>query len=71
MDIRKITLINPAPYNPRIDLQQGDPEYEKLKHSIAEFGYVERLFGMRRQDVSGQYAYFWRNLETKCRKIQK
>lgn len=35
--------INPAPYNPRVDLQPGDEEYEKLKRSINEFGYVEPL----------------------------
>lgn len=45
MDIRKIpvSMINPAPYNPRIDLQPGDPDYEKLKRSIEDFGYVEPL----------------------------
>ena len=45
MDIRKIPVskINPAPYNPRVDLQPGDPEYEKLKRSMQEFGYVEPL----------------------------
>ncbi|RAT95708.1 site-specific DNA-methyltransferase [Brevibacillus sp. Leaf182] len=45
MDIRKISVskINPAPYNPRVDLQPGDPEYEKLKRSIEEFGYVQLL----------------------------
>jgi len=31
----------PADYNPRKDLKPGDPEYEKLKHSLEEFGYVE------------------------------
>ena len=31
----------PADYNPRKDLKPGDPEYEKLKRSLAEFGYVE------------------------------
>ncbi|MFP3390999.1 site-specific DNA-methyltransferase [Brevibacillus sp. SIMBA_040] len=45
MDIRKlhISKVNPAPYNPRVDLQPGDPEYEKLKRSIQEFGYVQLL----------------------------
>ncbi|MFD2087850.1 site-specific DNA-methyltransferase [Brevibacillus brevis] len=45
MDIRKIPvfMIKAAEYNPRIDLQPGDPEYEKLKRSIQEFGYVEPL----------------------------
>ena len=43
MDIQKIPAarLNPAAYNPRKDLKPGDKEYEKLKRSIAEFGYVE------------------------------
>jgi len=45
MKIQKINVseINPAPYNPRVDLKPGDSEYEKLKQSIATFGYVEPL----------------------------
>ena len=31
----------PAEYNPRKDLQSGDAEYEKLKRSLEQFGYVE------------------------------
>ena len=31
----------PADYNPRKDLKPGDPEYEKLKRSLEQFGYVE------------------------------
>ena len=31
----------PADYNPRKDLKPGDDEYEKLKRSIEQFGYVE------------------------------
>jgi len=37
----KAELLNPAAYNPRKDLKPGDPEYEKLKRSICEFGFVE------------------------------
>lgn len=45
MKIRKIPIaqINPAPYNPRLDLQPGDPDYEKLKRSLEEFDCVEPL----------------------------
>ena len=45
MQIKKIKLnsINPARYNPRKDLQQNDPEYQKLRDSIATFGYVDPL----------------------------
>lgn len=37
----KTELLVPADYNPRKDLKPGDPEYEKLKRSIEQFGYVE------------------------------
>ncbi|WP_206922443.1 ParB N-terminal domain-containing protein [Alicyclobacillus suci] len=45
MRIETVKLENliPAEYNPRIDLQPGDPEYEKLKRSIEEFGLVEPI----------------------------
>jgi len=35
MKIRKVSIknINPATYNPRLDLKPGDPAYEKLKIS--------------------------------------
>jgi len=39
----KIEKLIPAEYNPRKDLKPGDKEYEKLKRSISEFGYVEPL----------------------------
>jgi DNA modification methylase len=45
MKIIKVSTkdINPAPYNPRVDLKPGDPDYEKLLRSIKEFGFVEPL----------------------------
>ncbi|MDY6077486.1 DNA methyltransferase [Mobiluncus sp.] len=33
--------LKPAEYNPRKDLTPGDPEYDRLKRSLTEFGYVE------------------------------
>lgn len=38
-----ISEIRAAPYNPRKDLQPGDPAYERLKRSIEEFGLVDPL----------------------------
>ena len=38
-----LTDIIPAAYNPRKDLKPGDPEYEKLKVSIFEFGMVDPI----------------------------
>lgn len=37
----KVERLLPADYNPRKDLKSGDAEYEKLKRSIEQFGYVE------------------------------
>lgn len=36
----KIEKLKPAEYNPRKDLKQEDEEYQKIKKSIIEFGYV-------------------------------
>lgn len=43
MKFRKlnITELIPATYNPRKKLKPGDKEFEKIKNSITEFGYVE------------------------------
>ncbi len=43
MNIQKIKaeLLSPSAYNPRKDLKPEDKEYQKLKRSIEEFGYVE------------------------------
>ena len=43
MQIEKIAVekLKAAEYNPRRALKPGDAEYEKLKRSIKEFGYVE------------------------------
>lgn len=35
--------LKPAAYNPRKKLKAGDKEYEKIKNSIQEFGYVEPI----------------------------
>jgi len=43
MDIQKIPInqLKAARYNPRKDLKPGDAEYEKLRKSMEQFGYVE------------------------------
>lgn len=50
MDIQTVSIerINPAVYNPRKDLKPGNPEYEKLRRSIEEFGFVEPLVWNKR-----------------------
>jgi len=39
----KIDSLIPASYNPRKKLKPGDPEFEKIKNSITEFGYVDPI----------------------------
>lgn len=45
MDIqkRKISELKPAEYNPRKALTPDDPEYQKIKKSIQQFGYVDPI----------------------------
>jgi len=49
-DVQRIPVsqLNPAEYNPRVDLKPGDPVYEKLRHSVESFGYVEPIVWNRR-----------------------
>ena len=50
MNIEKIDVekLKAAAYNPRKELKPGDAEYEKLKRSIKEFGYVEPVIWNKR-----------------------
>jgi len=61
VQVRKIPIgqLKPAAYNPRKDLQPGDPEYEKLKRSMQEFGYVEPIVWNERTGniVGGHQRY--------------
>ena len=61
MTVRKIPAdrLRPAAYNPRKDLQPGDPEYEKLLRSVDEFGYVEPIVWNERTGniVGGHQRY--------------
>lgn len=45
MKIKEIAInrLQPSDYNPRKNLQPEDPEYQKLKKSIEQFGYVEPI----------------------------
>lgn len=41
LSVLPIKDLNPAEYNPRKKLKPGDKEYEKIKHSIEEFGFAD------------------------------
>ena len=40
---KPLSWLKPAEYNPRADLQPGDPEYEKIKNSIGTLDYVDPI----------------------------
>src|SRR4051812_19712796 len=50
MTIKQVAVrkINAARYNPRLNLQRGDPAYEQLRRSIEDFGLVEPLVWNKR-----------------------
>lgn len=50
IDTKKIADLIPADYNPRLDLQPGDAEYDKLKQSLETFGYVEPVIWNQRTE---------------------
>lgn len=54
-----INDITPADYNPRIDLNENDEEYKKIKNSIEEFGYVDPIIWNKRTGniVGGHQRY--------------
>ncbi|AVH47448.1 transcriptional regulator [Staphylococcus haemolyticus] len=54
-----INDITPADYNPRIDLNENDDEYKKIKNSIEEFGYVDPIIWNKRTGniVGGHQRY--------------
>lgn len=44
----KVEQLNEAAYNPRISLEPGMPEWEKLRNSIVQFGNVEPIVWNKR-----------------------
>ena len=54
-----IALLNPAPYNPRVDLKPSDVEYQHIKNSIENFGYLDPIVWNKRTGniVSGHQRF--------------
>ena len=49
---RNITDLHPAPYNPRVELNPGDPAWDKLKRSLDQFELVQPIvWNQRTQHV--------------------
>ena len=55
MEFKKLQIdsLVPAEYNPRKKLKPGDSEFEKIKNSINEFGYVDPIIVNRDLTVIG------------------
>jgi len=67
MEFKKIKIeqIIHAEYNPRKDLKSGDSEYEKIKRSIQEFGYVEPVIVNKHGCGDGKYLIVGGHQRTK------
>lgn len=48
---RKISELNQAKYNPRIELSETDETFKKIEKSIEEFGYVEPIIVNKKNNV--------------------
>lgn len=73
MKIQKVKIgqINPAAYNPRLDLKPDDPEYKKLKRSMDTFGYVEPLvWNVRTGNLVGGHQRFKILLEQGAKEVE-
>jgi site-specific DNA-methyltransferase (adenine-specific) len=55
MEFKKLKIMDliPAEYNPRKKLKPGDKEFEKIKNSITEFGYVDPVIVNKDSTVIG------------------
>ncbi|MGM0323019.1 hypothetical protein IGJ18_000499 [Enterococcus sp. AZ078] len=54
IELMKLQDLKPADYNPRVKLEPGMDEYEKLKQSILEFGFVDPpIFNKRTGNLVG------------------
>ena len=73
MEIRKIKAseIKPAAYNPKQILKSGDKEYESLKKSILNFGYVDPvIWNSRSGNLVGGHLRFQVLLEQGVQEIE-
>ena len=48
IETKRVSDLEPAPYNPRVELKPGMPGYERLRRSLEEFDLVQPLVWNRR-----------------------
>lgn len=59
LQVIAVDKMNPAPYNPRVDLKPSDPEYQHIQNSLDNFGYLDPIVWNERTGniVSGHQRY--------------
>ncbi|MEJ7541075.1 ParB N-terminal domain-containing protein [Staphylococcus intermedius] len=61
MELKKMNIndLQPANYNPRVDLEAHDEEYQKIKRSIEKFGYVDPIiWNQKTNNIVGGHQRF-------------
>lgn len=61
MELKKMNIndLQPANYNPRVDLEEHDEEYQKIKRSIKKFGYVDPIiWNKKTNNIVGGHQRF-------------
>ncbi|MDK3882514.1 ParB N-terminal domain-containing protein [Staphylococcus pseudintermedius] len=61
MELKKMNIndLQPANYNPRVDLEEHDEEYQKIKKSIEKFGYVDPIiWNQKTNNIVGGHQRF-------------
>ena len=56
---KPLSWLRPAEYNPRVRLQSGDPEFEKIRRSIETFGYVDPIIANSDGTIIGGHQRFF------------
>ncbi|MGS3990876.1 ParB N-terminal domain-containing protein [Staphylococcus pseudintermedius] len=61
MELKKMNIndLQPANYNPRVDLEEHDEEYQKIKRSIKKIGYVDPIiWNKKTNNIVGGHQRF-------------
>lgn len=61
MELKKMNIndLQPANYNLRVDLEEHDEEYQKIKRSIKKFGYVDPIiWNKKTNNIVGGHQRF-------------
>ena len=55
---KPLSWLHPAEYNPRVALKPGDEEYEKIKASIENFGFVDPIIAIKDGTIIGGHQRY-------------